>query len=98
MPISNERGVIISWLVKLVLTLAVIGVIVFDFGSIAVNYFTLDSAADDAAVALSLAIDTDAFGTNDAEVVQGAKNLIASDESLAGDARVIAKRTHVDEQ
>ena len=94
----DERGVIINWLVKLVLTLAIFGVIVFDFGSIAVNYFTLDSAADDAAVALSLAIDTDDFGTNDAQVVQAAENLIASDESLAGDARVVDARTHVDEQ
>ena len=93
----DERGVIVNWLVKLVLGLAVLGVIVFDFGSIAVNYFTLDSAADDAAVALSLAIETDDFGTNDAQVVQAAETLIASDDSLAGDARVIVRRTHVDE-
>lgn len=98
MPFAHdERGVIINWLVKIVLMLAVLGVIVFDIGSIAVNTFTLDSAADDAAIALSLAIETDQFGTNDAQVVQAAEQLIASDTTLAGDARVIASRTHVDE-
>lgn len=95
--LRDERGIIVSWLVKLVVMLAVLGVIVFDIGSIVVNYFTLDSAADDAALALSLAVETDDFGTNDAQVVEAAKQLIATDVSLAQDARVVARRTHVDE-
>jgi hypothetical protein len=96
--LHDQRGIIINWLLKLLLVLSIIGVIVFDTGSVVVNHFTLDSAANDAAIALSLAIETDEFGTNDAQVVEAAKTLIASDQTLAGDARVVARRTHVDEE
>lgn len=94
----DERGIIINWLVKLLLFLAIVGVVIFDGGSIAVNYFTLDSAADDAAVALSLAVETDDFGTNDQQVFDAARTLIATDVTLAQDARVLRKGTHVDDQ
>ena len=97
-PFRNERGVIISWLFKLVLFLALVGVIVFDAGSILVNVFTLDSAADDTAIALSLIVDPDEFGTNDQQVFDQASLLVASDTTLAGDAKVIQNGTHVDEQ
>jgi hypothetical protein len=53
MKLSDERGVVVAWLVKLTLGLAVAGVILFEVGAIAVNTFTLSSTASDIAVALS---------------------------------------------
>lgn len=51
--VRDERGIIVSWLVKIVLGLAVFGVIAYDAGSIIVNYFNLDSKAEEIAVDLS---------------------------------------------
>ena len=45
----NERDIIVSWLVKVLIGLIIGGVILFDTGSIAVNFFTLDGAADEIA-------------------------------------------------
>ena len=45
----NEQGVVVSWLVKMLVGLAIGGVIIFDAGSIATNFFGLDSAADEVA-------------------------------------------------
>lgn len=50
---SDERGLIVSWLVRLVLVFAVMGVLLYDAGSILVNYFTLGSTADDIAIEVS---------------------------------------------
>lgn len=44
---------ITGWLVKLLVGLALAGIVVFDGGSILVNYFTLDSTANDIANAIS---------------------------------------------
>lgn len=48
-PMRNERGVVVSWLVKILVGLAIGGVIIYDAGSIAVNFFGLDSKADEIA-------------------------------------------------
>jgi hypothetical protein len=50
---SDERGIIVDWLIKLVVGFALAGVIVFNAGAIAVNYFGLDSVAEDTAIAVS---------------------------------------------
>lgn len=52
----DERGLIASWLGRVVVGLALFGVALFDSGAIAWNYFALDSAADDIAAALSTEI------------------------------------------
>lgn len=52
-PYRDERGVIVNWLVRIAITTAVVGVILFDAGAIAVNFFGLDSTADDIAVSVS---------------------------------------------
>lgn len=48
----DERGLITAWFVKLLVGFAITAVVLFDAGSIAVNFFSLDSTADDIAVAL----------------------------------------------
>ncbi len=97
-PHRDERGILLSWLAKIVVGIAMFGVIAYDGGSILFNYFTLDSAADDLALALSLAIETDDFGTNDEEVFEGAKTLIAAGQVDASGARVVRNGTGVDEE
>src|SRR5687767_3357844 len=52
-PYRNEQGVIASWLARIAITTAVVGVILFDAGAIAVNFFGLDATADDIAVKVS---------------------------------------------
>ncbi|HYI46359.1 MAG TPA: hypothetical protein VE174_12950 [Actinomycetota bacterium] len=96
--IGNERGVVISWLMKLLVGLAIVSVVMFDAGSILVNHVTLDTAANDTALALSLAIDPDQFGTNDEEVFEGAKEIVASNSTNAGGAKVVRSGTNVDEE
>jgi hypothetical protein len=95
---NNERGVLVSWLMKLLIGFAIAGVVLFDGGSILVNYFTLDSAADDTAVAVSLAIETDQFGSNDEAVFQKTVEIVASGSTGAADAKVVHNGTFVDEQ
>jgi hypothetical protein len=56
MNLSDERGILVSWLVKLLLGLAIAGVILFEAGAIAVNTFTLSSTANDIAIALSTSV------------------------------------------
>ena len=49
----DERGIILGWLGKLMIGLALTAVVIFDAGSILINFFTLDSKADEIAIALS---------------------------------------------
>lgn len=51
--LRDERGVVAAWLVKILLIIVVVGVVVFDAVTMAVNFLGLDSATEDAAVALS---------------------------------------------
>ena len=44
---DGESGdVLISWLMKLVIGFALVGILIFDGGTLAVNFFGLDSSAD----------------------------------------------------
>ena len=50
----DERGFIVSWLFKLALGFAITALVLYEAGAIGVNFFTLDSTADDIAVKMSL--------------------------------------------
>ncbi|MDQ3914496.1 MAG: hypothetical protein M3323_04060 [Actinomycetota bacterium] len=56
----DERGLVVAWLVRVLVLLALVGVVLFDAGAIAVNYFTLDGTADEVAVEVSTAASTGA--------------------------------------
>ena len=73
--IRDERGVVIEWLLKLVVGLALVGVIVYDLGSLAVNFFTLDSKAEE--IALEISTDMSAGGRmySNPEVVEAARTM-----------------------
>lgn len=70
----DERGVIVSWLIKIILGIAVLGVVLFDAGSIAANFFSVDSVADDVAVKVSTLIGTDDLA-NSREIEMKARQL-----------------------
>jgi hypothetical protein len=92
----DESGIIISWFVKVGIFLAVIGVILFDVGSIVVNAFTLDSTADEIAIAVSLNVDTQPVTSwTDEEVFELAKAELLTIE--VAKARVLRKGTTVDQ-
>jgi hypothetical protein len=56
--LADERGIIIGWIGKIMIGLAITGVVIFDAGSILVNLFTLDSTADEIAIDISIQIGT----------------------------------------
>ncbi|MGH2807941.1 MAG: hypothetical protein ACRDKT_11785 [Actinomycetota bacterium] len=91
----DESGVIVSWFVKVAIFLAVIGVVIFDVGSIVVNAFTLDSTADEIAIAVSLTVDQGPITSyTDQEVLELAREELASKE--VEKVRVLRKGTTVD--
>ena len=52
----DERGFIVSWLFKLAIGFALTALVLYEAGAIGVNFFTLDSTANDIAVKMSLNI------------------------------------------
>ncbi|MDQ4125694.1 MAG: hypothetical protein M3134_08855 [Actinomycetota bacterium] len=46
----DESGIVTGWIIRLVVGLALVAVVLFDGGAIVVNYFSVDSAADEVAL------------------------------------------------
>lgn len=74
-----------SWLVKLTIGFAVVGVLLFDAGALVVNFFTLDSAARD----LSNALTTDVSAGTTLTLEQLEQEARAYLEDHAPDARLV---------
>ena len=101
MIVRGERGIVVDWLIRVIIGLAVVGVVLFDAGSIMVNRFGLDSAANDVAVAVSTTVAGSAgHGVNlsDHEVFLEVKEVVQSEENGVSGARVVRKGTHIDDQ
>lgn len=49
----DERGIVISWLVKILVGIALAGVVLLDAGAIVINYFTIQDTANQIAVAVA---------------------------------------------
>lgn len=98
MFIPDERGIVGDWLVKLVVGFAVVAVVGYDAGSIAVNYFTLDSGADDVAERVSTTVAAGSPGefTPD-EIVQMALVEVKAEDGGVEGAKVVRKGTTIDE-
>ena len=76
MDLRDERGILVSWIVKLLIGLAVAAVVLFDAGSIAVNAFTLSSSATDIANALATTIQQSGSASpNEAQIENEARDL-----------------------
>ncbi len=96
--IRDERGIVGEWLIKVLVGIAIFGVVAFDVGAILVNVFTLDSAADDVAIAVSLTVAQDLRQTfTDEEIFQEARNVVRGPEGVEG-ARVLRQGTGIDEE
>jgi hypothetical protein len=85
----NERGIIADWLVKLLAGLAIAGVVIFDIGSVLVNFFTLDSTADDIATEIIHSLTTK-------EINATQHDIEAKAEELAHEAEVRLVRAELD--
>jgi hypothetical protein len=95
----NEQGIIADWLAKLIIGMVVFGVILFDVGAILVNFFTLDSAADDVAVAVSTDVGAgDVNQFTDQEIFKMVKEVVASPDNGVQDARVLRRGTGIDDE
>ena len=70
-----------GWLFRVVLSFAVVGVLLFDTGAIAVNYLTLESTADDIANTLK----TDVESASDYSALREQAQVLAKD----ADARLL---------
>jgi hypothetical protein len=49
----DERGIVISWLVRILVGLALAGVVLFDAAAIVVNYFSVNDTAGEVALAVA---------------------------------------------
>lgn len=56
----DESGVVFAWLARVVIALALVAVVLFDAGSIVVNYFSLDGTTKEVAVEVVTRIGTGA--------------------------------------
>ena len=99
MSIRDERGIVADWLVKLVIGFAIFGVIAFDAGSILVNYFTLDSGANDVAIAVSTTVGSSSAASNytPAEIRDLALAEVNSEDGGVEGAKVLKEGTDIDE-
>ena len=99
MSIRDERGIVADWLVKLVIGFAIFGVIAFDAGSILVNYFTLDSGANDVAIAVSTTVGSSSQASNytPQEIRELAAAEVDSEDGGVDGARVMKEGTDIDE-
>lgn len=79
LDVRDERGVLVSWLVKLLIGLAIAGVVLFDAGSIVVNDFTLSSSASDIANTLATSIQQSGSATIDESSLQIEGRALAKD-------------------
>ena len=78
MNFSDERGVIADWLVKITLVVALVGLVLYVAVSVGVNFFTLDTSADDIAFELSSTV-----GARPANLIE-----------LRNEGRILARDAH----
>ncbi|HEX2240240.1 MAG TPA: hypothetical protein VHJ82_03755 [Actinomycetota bacterium] len=93
--LREERGIVVDWLLKMVLFIGILVVILFDGGSIAVNIFGLDSAADEVANVVSTHVVRQS-GTRftDFQIWELANNTI--EEFGYGGAKLVKKGSGID--
>jgi hypothetical protein len=84
--LRDERGVIIDWLGKVLLVVAILGAIAYEGGAVVVNYFTLDSKANEIALEIATDIQGGVLSENNDQEIEAATRTLAKD---AG-ARLVA--------
>jgi hypothetical protein len=84
--LRDERGVIIDWLGKILLVLAILGTIAYEAGAIAVNYFSLDSKANEIALEIATDLQGGVLPENNDEAIETATRALAK----SAGARLVA--------
>jgi hypothetical protein len=74
----DERGVIATWMARIVLSFAIVAVLLFDAGAIVVNYVGLESTTRDVANSLARDIVNTRPAPNSSELTLSAKALTRS--------------------
>lgn len=98
---NDESGVILNWFLKVGVLLVVVGVVIFDVGSIAVNNFSLSSSAEDVAVAVSITVsDSSRLPSSfaDLEIYNLAVEEVEDEANGIAGARVMKRGTNVDDE
>lgn len=94
----DQRGVAVTSLLKTVLFVAIVGTVLFDGVSILVNHFTLDSAANQTAISVSLAVGSTPPGQfTDEEIFLLARAEVRDPEDGVSGARVVREGTEIDD-
>lgn len=70
---------ITGWLFRLVLGFAVVAIVLFDAGSVAVNFFTLDTKANEIAVTLATAVTNDELPANNPRALEDTAKRLAQE-------------------
>lgn len=84
---SDERGLVVGWAVKLILFLALLGVVIYDGAAIAVNAFQLDTVSDEVALEVSSSARDESLFTLEREAKKAAR---------ARDARLVEVELNAD--
>ena len=78
-PLRDERGVIIDWLGKMLLVMAILGTIAYEAGAIAVNYFGLDSKANEISLEIATDLQGGALPENNDQAIEAATRALAKE-------------------
>ncbi|MFN2526313.1 MAG: hypothetical protein ABR505_08625 [Actinomycetota bacterium] len=95
--LKDERGIVADWLIKMVIFVGILVVVIFDGGSIAVNIFGLDSAADEIANVVSTRVTEGTADPNrftDQQIYELAAGTI--EEFGYGGAKLVRKGTGIE--
>jgi len=84
---SDERGLVAGWAVKLILFLALLGLVIYDGAAIAVNAFQLDTVSDEVALEVSSSARDKSLFTLEREAKKAAR---------ARDARLVEVELNAD--
>ena len=80
-----------GWLVRLLVVFALVAVLLVDTGAVVVNFFALDSKADEVAVSLATSITNDELPRNNPQALEDAA------KTLAGEADARLLKVEIDE-
>ncbi len=92
--LREEHGIVVDWLLRMIVFLGIAGVVLFDGGSIAVNIFGLDSAADEVANVVATRLTESPGSATDFQVWELASATI--EEFGYGGAKLIKKGSGID--
>ena len=77
---TDERGLITGFVIRMVLGLVIAGVVLFDLGAVAVNFFSVDQTAGKVAEAISEQIATNELDPSNPRAVRKEARRLAKED------------------